>query len=303
MSSAPVSPGLSAAVRLAERRRRGDPARGGASRRRALPLLFRSDARPRHRQRQSSAASGNRAALDYLAAIGARGSSARPGAADIRFRRLETGERWRLRPNDGRVPWWLFDRKTAACRGTSLREYLAPLATLFAPADANASAQVMACAAPLYERLWGPLLLAGLNTEPPRRLGRARCRDVARDTRRRRAGVPAAGRRARALAGLHRSGARLSRARAARRFVSAPACVRFDVRRRARRSRSISTDGKRGARHATTRCVAGGAALDRLGELLPGLEAPDEFRAIVNAHFRIAAAAGPAGHPRRGQRH
>ena len=38
-------------------------------------------------------------------------------------------------------------------------------------------------------------------------------------------------------------------------------------------------------------------------ELVPGLTAPDEFRAIVNGHFRLAAAAGRRAHGRRDRRH
>ena len=38
-------------------------------------------------------------------------------------------------------------------------------------------------------------------------------------------------------------------------------------------------------------------------DLVPGLSAPDEFRSIVNAHFRFRAAAGCARHPGRDRRH
>ena len=109
--------------------------------------------------------SGNHAALDYLGRIGSLGGLSGPGAAVFDFADLKTGERWRLRLNEGRVPWWLFDRKRRA-PGTALCEYFAPLAMLIRAPASETVAQAMSCAGPLYERLWRPLLLAGLNTDP-----------------------------------------------------------------------------------------------------------------------------------------
>ena len=70
--------------------------------------------------------SGNHSALDYLDRIGSAASMTGPGAATFDFADLGSGERWRLSLNDGRLPWWLFDRRRRA-PGTALREYLAPL--------------------------------------------------------------------------------------------------------------------------------------------------------------------------------
>ena len=58
--------------------------------------------------------SGNHAALDYLDRIGSLDSLSGPGAAVFDFADMRSGERWRLRPNESRVPWWLFDRKRRA---------------------------------------------------------------------------------------------------------------------------------------------------------------------------------------------
>jgi hypothetical protein len=55
---------------------------------------------PHHRQRQPS--SGNHAALDYLDRIGSLDSLGGPGAAVFDFADLKSGERWRLRLNEGR---------------------------------------------------------------------------------------------------------------------------------------------------------------------------------------------------------
>ena len=81
------------------------------------------------------------------------------------FADLESGERWRLRPNDGRLPWWLMD-PSRRVPGARLREYLAPLRTLRATGTESLR-DVMTCSGPLYQRLWSPILLAALNTDPP----------------------------------------------------------------------------------------------------------------------------------------
>ncbi len=108
--------------------------------------------------------SGNHAALKYLDRIGSRDKLHGPRSAVFDFADLGSGVRWRLLPNAGRVPWWLLDRRRRA-PGTTLSEYFAPLAMFVAPSTATI-ADAMSCAGPLYERLWRPLLLAGLNTDP-----------------------------------------------------------------------------------------------------------------------------------------
>ena len=55
--------------------------------------------------------SGNHAALDYLGRIGARGTLHDPGGAIFDFADLASGERWRLDLSEGRIPWWLLDRR------------------------------------------------------------------------------------------------------------------------------------------------------------------------------------------------
>jgi protoporphyrinogen oxidase len=58
--------------------------------------------------------SGNRAALRYLETIGAGASLVGPASAEFAFVDLGSGERWTLRINAGRLPWWI--RSTGACR-------------------------------------------------------------------------------------------------------------------------------------------------------------------------------------------
>ena len=60
--------------------------------------------------------SGNEAALEYLQRIGSLGRMAGSDRAAFDFADLGTGQRWRLRPNEGRAPWWLLDPKRTRAR-------------------------------------------------------------------------------------------------------------------------------------------------------------------------------------------
>ena len=245
--------GLSAAVRLVDAGRRGRRARGGAASRAAAagPISIRRSASSIDNGNHLLL-SGNHAALDYLDRIGSRATLTRS-----RRRRSSTSPISRAAsaggcdPNDGRVPWWLLDPKPARARRRRFGEYLAPLCvTLRAPANETVG-EAMTCAGPLYERLWRPLLLAGLNTEPAGRLGARSPAAMLRETlfaggKR----LPSAGRGARPVAELRRAGARLPRGARRRRFASATACgrSRFD----GERAVALDFDGGRSSRSATT---------------------------------------------------
>ncbi|MFY9968109.1 MAG: hydroxysqualene dehydroxylase HpnE [Roseiarcus sp.] len=232
--------------------------------------------------------SGNHAALDYLGRIGSREKLDGPRSAAFDFADVRSGQRWRLRPNEGRVPWWLLDRRRRA-PGTRVSEYFAPLGLLTAASTATV-ADAMSCTGPLYERLWRPVLLAGLNTDP-REGSAALAAALLRET------LAAGGRACRPL--IAREGlsptfvdpavAFLKRGNATIRFGERLRAIRFDGARAAglefeAGSEILSDDD------ALVVAVPPGAAQD----LLPGLEAPDGFRAIVNAHFRMAP---PPGQP------
>src|SRR5205823_14638145 len=98
--------------------------------------------------------SANHAALSYLATIGAEGRLLGPSAAEVPFVDLASDERWTLRINPGRLPWWIFDAR-ARVPGTRARDYLA-LARLLLPAGNKTICEVVRCAGPLYERLARP---------------------------------------------------------------------------------------------------------------------------------------------------
>ena len=68
--------------------------------------------------------SGNRSALAYLDSIGARSELRGPNRCEIAFADMATGERWTLRPNEGRAPWWVFVERRRV-PGTRPLDYLA----------------------------------------------------------------------------------------------------------------------------------------------------------------------------------
>ena len=230
--------------------------------------------------------SGNGAVMAYLARIGASDRLAGPADASIGFADLSTGERWTLRPNDGPLPWWIFSpaRRTP---GTTAGDYLG-LAPLLYPARGRRIDQLIACKGAVWERLMQPFLLAVLNTAPEE--GDARlAAAVIRET-------------------LGRGGQacrpRIAHPTLAAAFIE-PAVAWLEARGNAvrcgRRVRGLRRDAGRvvalampdgeiavGAEDLVILAVPPWAAQD----LLPGLEAPDDFRAIVNGHFRIAPPTG-----------
>ena len=52
--------------------------------------------------------SGNKSAFAYIDAIGARDRFTGPRNPVFPFMDLKTGRRWTLRPNRGRIPWWVL---------------------------------------------------------------------------------------------------------------------------------------------------------------------------------------------------
>ena len=232
--------------------------------------------------------SGNHEALDYLDRIGARGTLHNPGAAIFDFADLKSGERWRLDLSEGRIPWWLFDRKKRV-PGTTLGEYLAPLG-VFVKGSSATVGQAMRCEGPLYERLWRPLLTSALNTDPSESSAMLTAA-LLRET------LGAGGKACRPLFAGHGLG---------RSFID-PALAFLAARgspvRLGDRLRAIRFEGKRavaldfdrsqqelGPDDSAILSVPPWIAKD----LLPGLTTPDEFRGILNVHFQIAP---PPGQP------
>jgi len=225
--------------------------------------------------------SGNRETLAYLDGIGAADKLRGPGEAAFDFADLASGARWRLRLNDGRLPWWIFMRERRV-PGSQPWDYLAALRLLRASEGARIG-DVLDQASPLYARLWRPILLAALNTEPER-ASAALAAAVMRET------LFAGGRACRPLVaagGL--SSALIDPALA--RLRRAGRDVRFGRRLRAielgpERALVLDFGGERIALGPEDRVVLAVPPWVATS-LLPGLSAPQEFRAIVNAHYRV----------------
>jgi hydroxysqualene dehydroxylase len=230
--------------------------------------------------------SGNRSALAYLDLIGARGTFEAPGEAAIPFVDLASGEHWTLRPNRGRLPWWVM-RPARRVPGSRARDYLAALRLRGAgPEDTIASR--LDPGGVLYRRLWQPVAVAALNTEAERGSARLFWRilqetlgqgaDACRPL------VPREGLSESfvdpALATLRASGADI-------RFGARLRAIRFAGRRAA----ELNFDGGLvdvAAGDEIVLAVPPAAA----ARLVPELVVPDDHAPIVNAHYRVAAPAG-----------
>ncbi|HEY1546157.1 MAG TPA: hydroxysqualene dehydroxylase HpnE [Xanthobacteraceae bacterium] len=225
--------------------------------------------------------SANEAALRFLATVGSADRLVGPSHADFSFVDLKSNERWTLRINDGRLPWWIFDASRRV-PGTRASDYLAIVRLLRPPQGATVG-EVIACRGALYDRLVGPLLLAALNTAPPEATA-SLAAAVLRET------VARGGGACRPL--IARDGLGPTFIAPALAFLAARGVtVGFG-----RRLRALGLDGDKAA------SLDFGDETIRLGgedrvilavppvvaaALVPALPAPDEFRAIVNAHFRI----------------
>jgi hydroxysqualene dehydroxylase len=225
--------------------------------------------------------SGNHAALDYLRDIGAESLLLGPPAAEFPFVDLASGERWTLHFNDGRLPLWILDPKRRLPETHPL-DY-APLVRLLWPRPGKSVGQVIACDGPLYRRLVEPLLLAALNIDPPH--GSAKLAGaVIRET------LARGGRACRPLVAREGLGPTLiepaieclQRRGAALRFEHQLRAIRFA----AERVEALDF-GKETIVLAADDAVVLAVPPYAAASLVRGLEVPTEFRAIVNAHFRI----------------
>jgi squalene-associated FAD-dependent desaturase len=231
--------------------------------------------------------SGNTAALGFLARIGAQSHVS--GAPQARFPFSDlgpAGHRWVLDLGAGRLPLWMFDRGRRA-PGTRARDYLA-LACLMWPTPDQALGGVMSCKGPAYEQVMRPLLLAALNTEPAEASselvravvrgsiaqGGGACRPYLAPRGLSTAFVEPA------IAYLKNKGGVLHFGHQLRRCTAtADAVTGLDF------GDDVVAIGPQDA-------VVLAIPPYAIRSIIPQLKAPDEFRAIVNAHFRITPPPG-----------
>ena len=229
--------------------------------------------------------SGNTAAMRFLADIGATDRLAGPNAASFPFVDVHTGQRWCVRPNAGRAPWWILSPKRRV-PGTHVRDYASALRIATAGRDHTVKDRV-GDAGVLFKRFWEPLAVGALNT--PAADGAARLLwPVLRDTFAR--------------------GAAFCQPRVARKGLSdtlVDPALNFlrergaDIRFK-HRLRAITTQDCR-ARHldfgVSTVTLGDGDSVVlalppwMISSLLPSVSVPEKHHAIVNAHFRLPAPA------------
>ena len=225
--------------------------------------------------------SGNRSALFFLDTISSTQRMRGPEEADFNFVDLATGEHWQLRLGDGVLPWWIFS-DARRVPNTRVRDYLVLARLMWRPGTGTVG-EAIDCSGALYERLIEPILLAMLNNEPQEASARLAA-TLMRET------LAAGGRTCRPL--IAQEG--LSSA-----FVD-PALAYLKVHgvtvRFEHELHNIAFENSRVVRLDFGNETIPLAPADALvlavppnfaARLLPGLQTPNEFRAIANVHFRV----------------
>ncbi|MEO6717405.1 MAG: hydroxysqualene dehydroxylase HpnE [Novosphingobium sp.] len=230
--------------------------------------------------------SGNQAVRAYLETLGSFGALRGPPHADFAFYDLGNDCRWTLRVNDGQVPWWTFS-KARRTPGTGLRDHL-PLARLaMAKRDGRSVGEMLRTEGHFWRRVVEPMMLAVLN-------------------------CPAAEGSA-SLAAQFLRESFLRGGSACRTMVAHPSLdsvfidpalawlkLRGSVPRFSERLRGMGFEGDR----VTT--LDFGDHVENVGtatvilavppwvaaDIVPGLTVPDQFCAILNAHFAVSPSAG-----------
>jgi squalene-associated FAD-dependent desaturase len=231
---------------------------------------------------------GNHAAAAYLDRIGARDTLTGPASPAIPFMDLRTGRRWTLRPNRGRIPFWLLS-KSRRVPGTSWRDYL-PLRKLSQsrPTDTVAGSFPDG---PLYRRFVEPFAVSALNT--PAIAGSARLLGAVIDETLLQGGAactPLVPRDGLSESFIDPAVATLQAGGATIRMSSRIGSLTI------LHDRVAALTGPQGPvlLGRTDRVVVATPPWIT-GELLPGLTVPNEFQSILNLHFRMDAEPGETG--------
>ena len=229
---------------------------------------------------------GNNSTMRYLAEVGAPDELVGPDSACFPFLDLRTGRRWVVRPNAGRLPWWIFDSRRRV-PDTRARDYLSGLNFALAGADRTVTDCVGDRGA-LFENFWEPLAVAALNS--PVRAGAAGLLwPVLRET----FGKGEAACRPR----IARTGLSATFVDPAVEFLRRRgAAVRFGMRLRGvayegGKARGLDFGAESVALPDGDNLVLALPPPAAAG-LVPDLTAPEEAHAIVNAHFRLAEPGG-----------
>ncbi len=225
--------------------------------------------------------SGNRHALAYARSIGTEAGLVGPKRAQFPFVDLGSGKRWQLDLGESRLPLWVFD-EARRVPDTGLLDYLALMPLIWA-APSKLVGDAIRCEGTLYQRLVQPLLLAALNVDPPEgSAGLAGA--VVRET------LLAGGAACRPL--IARDGLSAVLIEPAIKLLEEKgASIQFGHELR---EFALSADGVGQLKFGddTVAVESGDAVVMAVppraaSSLLPNLQTPSKFRAIVNAHFRF----------------
>ena len=229
--------------------------------------------------------SGNESALAYAKKIGGEAKLAGPDEASFDFCDLARKARWTLRPNAGKLPWWILtpDRRVPNTAGL---DYLALVKLLFAKPDQLLRPYLGT--GEIARKLWDPLFVSALNTDPAE-ASAALAGAIVRET------FARGGDACRPVVAV--DGLSAAFIDPALDFLRARgADIRFGAKLRA-----IQFEGDRATALDFSDDIVTLGPDDRIvlavtapvaAGLLPGLAAPTEFRAIVNAHFACPAPKG-----------
>jgi hydroxysqualene dehydroxylase len=230
--------------------------------------------------------SGNRHALAYARSIGTEAGLVGPKVAQFPFVDFSTGQRWLLDLGDSRLPLWVLDDERRV-PDTGLLDYLA-LAPLAWASTSRKVGDAIRCEGTLYQRLVQPLLLAALNVDPPEgSAGLAGA--VVRET------LLAGGQACRPL--IARDGLSAVLVEPAIKLLEgkgASVSLGHELRELAITGERITglKFGDDNIAIGPDDTVVMAVPPRAAASLLPGLKTPTKFRAIVNAHFRIAPPPG-----------
>jgi squalene-associated FAD-dependent desaturase len=230
----------------------------------------------------------NGAALFYLQMIGAERSLHAPKESVFPFMDVQTGKRWRVRISDSKFPWWIFQPNNRV-PDTAPVDYIRDITRLRrAPAFATV-ADVLDKKSLLYKRFWTPLTVAIMNTQPEEASARLFDRVV-------REGMADGGEGMRPL--TVKEGLSESFVDPALNFIQARgANVHFGKRLKKLEKaegeirKLVFADGEIAIQKFDWVVLALPAW--SIAEIMPEYPAPNEFRSIVNAHFRVSVPVSP----------
>ncbi|WP_244816664.1 hydroxysqualene dehydroxylase HpnE [Caballeronia sp. Lep1P3] len=237
--------------------------------------------------------SGYHATLAYLRAIGSADALVGPTQPEYPFLDIASGQAWTIRMSPGRLPRWLFDAD-ARVPATQPSDYL-PMLPLFFAKPGRTIGESMRARGRVWDRLARPLLRAMLNADPAE-ASATLAANLLRET------VAAGGQACRPL--VARNGLAHAFVEPALRLLQYGGA---DIRLGARvagigysgtdSKERVSSLAFENASEPIAVGAGDGVVLavppDAARALVPGVAAPDEFRASVTVHFAVDVPIAP----------